>query len=354
MRILITGGAGFIGSNLALAFKNEDASTVVVAVDNLKRRGAELNLNSFKRAGVQFVHGDIRNPGDLEDLPGDFDVFIEASAEPSVLAGISSSPNYVLQTNLGGTLNCLEFARRRAGSLVFLSTSRVYSMRPLREIKLLETESRFEIAPEQSIVGVSEAGIAEEFPTHLPRSFYGATKLASELIIQEYVETYGLRAIINRCGVVAGAGQFGKVDQGVFTLWVANHFYRKPLKYTGFGGKGKQVRDLLHPEDLFRLLLKQLSKIDECSGAVFNIGGGKHVSTSLLELTELCRKVTGNQVPIEMETQTSSVDIPLYISDYQKAAQTFSWRPEHSVEKIVEDVFHWLRDNEAELRPLFA
>lgn len=227
-------------------------------------------------------------------------------------------------------------------------------MRPLREVKLVETESRFEIASEQSIVGVSEDGIAEEFPTHLPRSFYGATKLASELIIQEYVESYGLRAIINRCGVLAGAGQFGKVDQGVFTLWVANHFYQKPLRYTGFGGKGKQVRDLLHPEDLFRLLQKQLSKIDECSGEVFNIGGGKQISTSLLELTELCRKVTGNQVPIEMETQTSAVDIPLYISDYQKAAQTFSWRPELSVEKIVEDIFHWLRDNETELRPLFA
>lgn len=354
MRILITGGAGFIGSSLALSFKKEDPDAVVVAVDNLKRRGAELNLTLLKPAGIQFVHGDIRNQSDLEDLPGEFDVFIEASAEPSVLAGITNSPNYVLQTNLVGTLNCLEFARRRAGSFVFLSTSRVYSLRPLSEINLVETQSRFEIAGEQNLVGISENGVAEEFPTHLPRSFYGATKLASELIIQEYVESYGLRAIINRCGVIAGPGQFGRVDQGVFTLWVAHHFYRQPLRYTGFGGKGKQVRDLLHPLDLFLLLQKQMAKIEEYSGAVFNVGGGREVSTSLLELTALCRKVTGNEVPIEIEPQTSTVDIPLYISDYQKAAQIFSWRPARSVEMIVEDIFRWLQDHEAQLRPLFA
>lgn len=354
MRILITGGAGFIGSSLARSFKKEDPSAVVVAVDNLKRRGAELNLALFKNAGIQFVHGDIRNQSDLEDLPGNFDIFIEASAEPSVLAGVTSSASYLLQTNLGGTLNCLEFSRRRAGSFVFLSTSRVYSIRPLCEIKLVETQSRFEIADDQNCAGVSSKGIAEDFPTHLPRSLYGATKLASELIIQEYAEAYGLRAVINRCGVIAGPGQFGKVEQGVFTLWVANHFYQKSLKYTGFGGQGKQVRDLLHPEDLFLLIRKQLSKIEECSGEVFNIGGGTAVSTSLLELTALCQRVSGNRVSLETESQTSTVDIPLYISDYRKAAQRFSWQPEHSVEMIVEDIFRWLKENEVQLKPFFV
>lgn len=354
MRILITGGAGFIGSSLALSFKKEDPSAVVVAVDNLKRRGAELNLTSFKQAGVEFIHGDIRNQSDLEDLSGEFDVFIEASAEPSVLAGVTGSPNYVLQTNLVGTLNCLEFARRRAGSLIFLSTSRVYSIRPLCEINPVETKSRFEIGKEQSYVGLSENGVAEGFPTHLPRSFYGATKLASELIIQEYVESYGLRAIINRCGVIAGPGQFGKVDQGVFTLWVANHLYQKPLRYTGFGGKGKQVRDLLHPVDLFVLIGKQLSKIEECSGEVFNIGGGTGISTSLLEWTALCQKVTGNKVPIQAEPRTSTVDVPLYVTDHRKAAERFSWQPQHSVETIAEDIFRWLKQNEAELKPFFT
>lgn len=354
MKILITGGAGFVGSNLAISFKKETPSSIVVVVDNLKRRGSELNLSLFRKLGIEFVHGDIRNWSDLENLSGNFDVFIEASAEPSVLAGVNGSPHYLLQTNLLGTLNCLEFARKRAKTFIFLSTSRVYSLAPLNEINLLETPSRFEISKSQSYSGVSESGISESFPTHLPRSLYGATKLASELIVQEYVHTYGLQAIINRCGVIAGPGQFGKADQGVFTLWVANHYFKRALKYTGFGGKGKQVRDLLHPMDLFSLVKKQLSKIDDYSGEVFNIGGGQETSASLLELTSLCQEVVGSKMPIGEEPQTSPVDIPLYISDYSKAARSFDWQPQRSMRAIVEDIVIWIRENEAQLKAIFT
>lgn len=354
MRILVTGGAGFVGSNLAVSFKKESPSATVVAVDNLKRRGSEFNVTLFKRLGIEFIHADIRQESDLEDLKGNFDLFIEASAEPSVLAGLDGSPRYTLQTNLSGTLNCLEFARRRAKTFLFLSTSRVYSLAPLHDIKLLETDSRFEIAEDQRHTGISRRGISEEFPTHLPRSLYGATKLASEMIIQEYAYAYGLQAIINRCGVIAGPGQFGKVDQGVFTLWVANHFFKIPLRYTGFGGKGKQVRDLLHPADLFSLIQKQLSKIAQCSGEVFNIGGGPEVSTSLLELTGLCQEIVGHTVPIKKEAQTSSVDIPLYVSDNSKAARSFDWRPQHSVRDIVEDITIWIRERETQLKTIFT
>jgi CDP-paratose 2-epimerase len=354
MKILITGGAGFVGSSLACSFKKEHPAATVIALDNLKRRGSELNLPLFKDLGIRFVHGDIRNCSDLEDLSGNFDVLIEASAEPSVLAGLDGSPNYVLQTNLSGTLNCLEFSRKRVKSFVFLSTSRVYSIAPLRQIILVEMPSRFDIADSQTVNGVTKNGVSESFPTDSSRSFYGATKLASELIIQEYVEAYGLSAIIDRCGVIAGPGQFGKVDQGVFTLWVANHFFKKPLKYTGFGGKGKQVRDLLHPADLFALIKKQLLKIDECAGQVFNVGGGTQISTSLLELTGLCREALRRDMPIDEELDTSSVDIPLYITDYRKAAQSFDWQPAHSVREIVEDIVEWLRDNESQLKAALA
>lgn len=353
MRVLITGGAGFVGSNLAFSFKRDYPSDTVFALDNLRRRGSEINLAQFKRSGIEFVHADIRHLSDLEDVPGNFDLFVEASAEPSVLAGINSSPAYVLQTNLVGTLNCLEFARTRAANLIFLSTSRVYSILPLREINLTETASRFEIAELQQQRGVGQNGITEEFATHLPRSLYGATKLASELIIQEYVSSYGVRAVINRCGVIAGPGQFGKVDQGVFTLWVANHYFKRPLRYTGFGGTGKQVRDLLHPADLYSLVVKQLAQIETCSGEIFNIGGGRAVSTSLRELTEICAEVTGVTLRITEAQETSPVDIPLYISDYSKAAREFEWQPKHSVQKIVEDIYHWIRENEAQLKPLF-
>lgn len=276
MRILITGGAGFVGSNLAKAFQK--AGSQVTAFDNLRRRGSELNLVDFKRLDIEFVHGDIRNPSDLADLAGNFDLLIEASAEPSVLAGLNQSPAYLLDTNLKGTMHCLDFALRRVKRTVFLSTSRVYSMAPLRELALEEGPKRFELK--------GSRGISERFPVDTARSLYGTTKLASEYLVQEYQNTYGCEAVIYRCGVIAGRGQFGKVDQGVFTLWMANHFFGRPLKYIGFGGTGKQVRDLLHPSDLYALIRLQLDSGKKWDAPVFNVGGGREISTSLLELTD--------------------------------------------------------------------
>jgi len=165
---------------------------------------------------------------------------------------------------------------------------------------------------------------------------------------------YGLRAVVNRCGVIAGPGQFGKVDQGVFTLWVARHFFGGPLKYTGFGGTGKQVRDLLHPHDLYQLVSTQAARLDECAGKVYNVGGGRKVSTSLRELTALCREVVGREVAVEGDAQTSAVDIPLYVSDHRRASGEFAWEPQRTVRDIVEDIFRWLRANEATLKPLFT
>jgi CDP-paratose 2-epimerase len=354
MRILITGGAGFVGSRLALDFLAADPTCAITALDNLRRRGSELNLPEFKDRGIRFVHGDIRCAADLEDLDGTFDVLIEASAEPSVHAGVTGSPRYVLDTNLGGTINALEFARRRAGAFVFLSSSRVYSIRALRNIRLAETATRFEIEPAQDQSGVSPSGISEAFSTSTARSFYGASKLASELMVQEYVETAGLRAVVNRCGVIAGPGQFGKTDQGVFTLWVANHYFGRSLAYTGFGGGGKQVRDLVHPSDLFELVRTQVEAIDRVSGSVFNVGGGRAVSVSLLELTGLCREVTGRSVPMGSQTETSPVDIPLYVSDSGRAESELGWRPARDVRRIVSDIFDWLRTDQERLRPIFG
>jgi CDP-paratose 2-epimerase len=354
MRVLITGGAGFVGSRLALLLRRGEPNCHVTAFDNLRRRGGELNLGTFRDEGIEFVHGDIRNPEDLADLSGEFDWLIEASAEPSVHAGVNGSPAYCLNTNLVGTLNCLEFARKRAGGFVFLSTSRVYSIRPLCDLNLTESETRFEIAPEQAVPGAGPAGISEVFPTHLPRSLYGATKLASEMVVQEYAEFYGLKTIINRCGVIAGAGQFGKVDQGVFTLWVARHVFGQPLRYTGFGGTGKQVRDLLHPEDLYELLRKQMAGDRFGADAIFNVGGGRAVSTSLQEYTTLCQEVTGNTVPVGSVPETSPVDIPCYLSDCQRVSSLYDWTPQKSPRAIVEDIHSWIRAEESSLRPILG
>ena len=130
MRLLITGGAGFVGSNLALDFKKNNPETHIIALDNLKRRGSELNLPRLKEDGIEFIHGDIRNKEDLEGT-GKADLIIECSAEPSVMAGYNSSPEYLINTNLLGTVNCLEYARKCDADVVFLSTSRVYPVRTI-------------------------------------------------------------------------------------------------------------------------------------------------------------------------------------------------------------------------------
>jgi CDP-paratose 2-epimerase len=353
VRILISGGAGFIGSTIARSFQEKSCNQVVV-LDNLRRRGSELNLLSFKKMGVEFHHGDVREPDDLLDVPGNFDLMIEASAEPSVQAGQQGSPAYVIGTNLQGTINCLEYARKKAGLFAYLSTSRVYSISSLRAIQLDETPQRFEVAAQQILPGISERGIDESFPTNKPRSLYGATKLASELLIQEYVDSYGIKAIVNRCGVIAGPGQFGKTDQGVISLWVANHCFGLPLNYKGFGGKGKQVRDVLHPLDLVALLSKQIEKPGYWDGEQFNIGGGRLISVSLLELTDLCREIVGSSVAIGSTENTERVDVPLYLTDYSKAQRCFDWRPQRDIETIVSEIAGWVRSNEDALRPIFA
>ncbi len=356
INIIITGGAGFVGSRLAEQFKKKNPSCKITVIDNLKRRGSELNLLKFKKLGIEFIHGDIRDPKDLMSLEKSFDIFIEASAEPSVHAGIKGDPSYLINTNLIGTINCLEFARKFCKKMIFLSTSRVYSIPAMLDIPLIEKKTRFTVDPEAKLLhGLSQKGISEDFSTLKFRSLYGSTKLSSELIIQEYCHHFNMDIIINRCGVIAGAGQFGKVDQGVFTLWVANHYFNRPLKYTGFGGGGKQVRDLLHPDDLFQLINLQLNYQEKSlAGEIFNIGGGQEISTSLLEFTHLCKEITNKEIGITSHPETNPVDIPYYISDFSKAEETLNWKPEIKTKHIVQDIYDWLKKNESELRPLFC
>src|SRR5262245_35092033 len=248
-RILITGGAGFVGSHLALSLKRRNASAVVVAFDNLKRRGSELAVNRLHREHVEFVHGDVRSAEDLAHA-GAFDLLLECSAEPSVHAGYGESPSYVVQTNLFGTVNCLEAARRHRADVIFLSTSRVYPIDKLRSLPLEPRGSRFVIPEGAGGLGWSVRGITCGFPLTGHRSMYGATKLASELLIEEYRAMYGMRTVVNRCGVVSGPWQMGKVDQGFVVLWAARHLFDEGVTYVGFGGEGLQVRDVLHVDDL--------------------------------------------------------------------------------------------------------
>jgi len=343
-RLLITGGAGFVGSNLAILFKKAVPGLIVLAFDSLKRRGSELNIPRLRAGGVDFLHGDVRCPEDFETLPA-FDVLIDCSAEPSVQAGVTGSPRYVLNTNLCGTMNCLEAARLRGAAFLLLSTSRVYPIGRLNELPSYEDATRFRWETYSGVPGFSDHGIAEDFPLDGARSFYGTSKLACEELVREYVYNYGMTALINRCGILAGPWQMGKVDQGVVTLWVARHFFQKPLQYTGFGGRGKQVRDLLHIKDLFDLLLLQMQTLARWDGRVYNVGGSQHIAVSLRELTALCESATGRRVPITAVPETSPVDLRIYMTDARKVRQDFNWSPRCSVEEIVHDICAWITEH---------
>ncbi len=351
--LLITGGAGFVGSNLAVSFKTRYPRLRVIAMDNLKRRGSELNLYRLRESGIEFVHGDIRCP---EDFPtAEYGALIECSAEPSVLAGFGGSPIYVINTNLVGTINCLEEARKRGANVIFISTSRVYPYDRINAIETMEEQTRFAWKDGQDIPGWSIKGISETFSLDGPRSIYGTSKLSSELILQEYIAMYGLRGVVNRCGVIAGPWQFGKVDQGVFTLWMLAHYFKKEgLKYIGFGGGGKQVRDLLHVDDLFELIDIELNDISNMNGGVFNVGGGRQVSLSLTETTAICRTITDNQITIGTDKDTRPADLSIYITDNDRIYKMTSWKPKRSSRDILEDIYKWIRSNEAEImRTLF-
>ena len=345
-RILITGGAGFIGGNVAVALATSHPDWEIVALDNLNRRGSELNLPRLRDTGVTFIHGDVRQLDDLLSV-GELDTLVECSAEPSVLAGTDGSPGYLMQTNLVGAHNCLELARRQRAGIVFLSTSRVYPVAPLEQIELVESETRYDIAPEQRLPGVSPAGIAESFPLDGARTLYGATKLAAELLIAEYRAAYGLRAVVDRCGVVAGPWQMGKVDQGVFTYWMLAHRFGRPLKYIGFGGSGKQVRDLIHVQDLVDLIEDQIANLDHWDGFVGNVGGGHGCSLSLSETTALCAEITGNRVAVARSDEVRPGDIPVYISDCAKIFAHTQWRPRRDAARTLTDINAWIAENEA-------
>jgi CDP-paratose 2-epimerase len=349
MRVLITGGAGFIGGNIATGLAARHGDWELIALDNLHRRGSELNVERLRGHGVRFVRGDVRSPAQLRSV-GELDALIECSAEPSVLAGLDGSPDYVVATNLTGAYNCLELARLRKAYVVFLSSSRVYPIARLASLSLLESPTRFELADEQPLAGASAAGISEAFPMTGARTLYGATKFAAELLIEEYRAAYGLRAVVDRCGVVAGPWQMGRVDQGVFAYWLLAHHFGWPLSYIGYEGSGKQVRDLLHVDDLVELVDEQLAAPDRWDGVVANVGGGRECSLSLCETTSLCEEITGRRLRIDASRTPRPGDVPVYLSDCARLYEHTGWRPRRQPRQILTDIDGWIRTHEIELR----
>jgi CDP-paratose 2-epimerase len=340
--ILVTGGAGFVGGNLAVFLKKEHPKVRVVSMDNLHRPGSQLNLKRLGEAGVEFAKGDIRSPHEFP--AGPFECILECSAEPSVLAGYSESPDYLMETNFLGTYRCLEKARMWKSRFLFLSTSRIYPVAILESHPWVEKPTRFEWTDVPGSA-ISSQGVTEDCPLQGVRSLYGLTKFASEGLIEEYRNAFGVKAAINRCSVIAGPWQMGKVDQGVVALWVLRHYFGKPLTYIGYGGAGKQVRDVLHVDDLCELVHEQLMNFEAWDGWLGNVGGGLNISTSL-------QKVVGKKIPIASDPANRQADLRLFLADCDRLFKRTRWRPQRDARQIVADVFSWVRAHEAELKPL--
>ena len=334
MKILITGGCGFVGSNIAIFLKKNLRNVKIFSLDSLVRKGSDINHKRLKDFKIHNYKIDILDKKKIAKLQK-FNLIIDCCAEPAIEAS-KYDPDKVFNTNLVGTFNILKKCITDKSDIIFLSSSRVYSIEYLR--KLIKEKKQ-----KKPINKIKK--IDENFITSEASSLYGFTKLASEKLIKEMFYQTNLKYIINRFGVIAGPWQFGKQDQGFVALWVAKHVLKKKLNYIGFGGTGNQVRDVIHIDDVCKIIFLQLRKIKKINNMTFNVGGGRQNYISLKNLTLLCQKITGNKVKIGKKTKTSIFDIPIYISNNKKVLKTYKWKPKKNIKTIVKDIFIWLNDN---------
>jgi len=340
MRILITGICGFAGSTLAFSLREAMEGATISGLDNLSRPGSHEHRNRLLAGGIEVRHADVRCASDLESLSA-VDWIIDASANPSVLAGLTggTTSRQVVEHNLLATVNLLECCRRMNSGFILLSTSRVYSMRELAALPLQVEDQAFRLQAENLLSpGIRREGIGEAFPTTPPVSLYGATKLASEVLASEFGASFGFPVWINRCGVLAGAGQFGRPDQGIFSYWIHSWKQRRPLSYIGFGGEGHQVRDCLHPKDLTPVVARQMeASHSEYEHHTFNLSGGIHSARSLRALSNWCADRFGpHEVGALPEGRPN--DLPWVVLDSSRGAETWGWQPAIPVESIFEEI----------------
>tara|TARA_Y100000590_G_scaffold202110_1_gene229626 strand:+ start:6874 stop:7878 length:1005 start_codon:yes stop_codon:yes gene_type:complete len=322
MKILITGGCGFVGSNLAIYLKENKIAKKIDSLDNLSRQGSFLNYKRLKKKNIKNFKADISSSYFLKKLPK-YDLIIDCCAEAAVEAS-KKEIDRVFFTNLVGTFNILKKCKNDKSNIIFLSSSRIYSISSLRKIK----NKNFLIN--------------ENFNTTKPKSIYGFCKKSSEELIKEFSYLYNIKYIINRLGVISGPWQFGKQDQGFVSLWVWNHMNKKKMSYIGFGGKGLQIRDVVHVSDVCKLIAIQVKKIKSINNLTVNVGGGRRNAVSLKNLTRICEKITSHKINISSKKQTSIYDIPYYITDNSMAKKTYGWFPEKSFLHIVRDVYKWM------------
>ncbi len=340
MKIFITGICGFVGSSIARYLKKTQPEFEIFGLDNFIRSGSWTNLEPLQDLGITVYRGDIRNASDLETLPK-ADFLIDAAANPSVLAGIDgkTSSRQLVEHNLQGTINLLEYCKQHQAGFILLSTSRVYAIPDLATLDMVEADKAFSPKISQDFpVGISTKGVSESYSTLPPVSLYGSTKVASEHLALEYGATFNFPVWINRCGVLAGAGQFGHPAQGIFAFWIHSFQEQRPLKYIGFGGSGYQVRDCLHPNDLADLILLQLQEPkDSKKPRIVNLSGGEENSMSLAQLTDWCIANVGENSVEHTDTERP-FDIPWMVLDASLAKEVWDWSPQIGITAVLEDI----------------
>jgi CDP-paratose 2-epimerase len=345
VKLIVTGGCGFVGFNIAIHLVR--CGHTVTVLDNLARRGSEINIAELRKHGIEFVHGDIRTPEDFRRLPVNATCLVECSAQPSVVAGFDN-PMCDFNTNVVGAMNCLEFCRQFEMGMIFLSSSRVYPARKINNLRRVELETRWDW-DQGAGIELPEGfhpnrGIAVNFSLDgATKTIYGASKAAADLLCQEYAEAFGLPVVINRCGVIAGEVQFGVADQGWLSFWAISCLFGREVTYLGH--KGKQVRDILFISDLCNLLEAQINRLNEFSGNVWNVGGGRSNSLSLVEATNRLEKLLNKKMITSYSDRTRKGDMIIYITDNEAVSHEFDWAPEISIDEGLERMIAWIRDN---------
>jgi CDP-paratose 2-epimerase len=333
MNIVVTGSAGFFGNYVTNYLL--DKGHKVIGIDNLSRKGSELNAKKqLQNESIRFFKADVSVKEDLEFLNEEhFDWIIDCAADPSVLSGFGDSSRKLLDNNLISTINLLEICKRKEAGFILMSTSRVYSIADLCSIPYEETMTRFKI---------EESGtVDEEFSIRPPLSLYGSSKMTSEVLAIEYSQMFNISVWINRCGVIAGPGQFGKIDQGVFSFWIYSWLRKSSVKYIGFEGSGKQVRDVIHPIDICDVMNRQIQDRIVEPWPVYNLGGGIENSASLLELSQWCsNNINSYDKHVSSSKEIRPFDIPVFIMNTERAKRRWDFK----VTKSVDDILTEIRD----------
>ncbi|MBI3543525.1 MAG: SDR family NAD(P)-dependent oxidoreductase [Deltaproteobacteria bacterium] len=341
---LITGGAGFIGTNLADRLAGEGRT--VYLYDNLSRPGVVRNLYWLQQQHgerIRFIYGDVRNANLLREAVQEVDSVFHLAAQVAVTTSLVT-PVVDFEVNARGTLNVLEAVRaaRKPPRLIYTSTNKVLG--GLEHVRLRESETRYE--PEDPELCARGIGESQGLDFCSP---YGCSKGAADQYVLDYARVYGIPACVFRMSCIYGPHQCGNEDQG----WVA-HFLLSALsgREITFYGDGKQVRDALYVDDLIEAFSIAERDIGRLTARAFNIGGSPANTTSLLELVQLIGELHG-QGPLVRKEDWRPSDQRYFVSDTRPFEVATGWRPSTGVAEGVRKLYHWLRDNAFETPPFF-